>query len=69
MKEILTLRDGIFYKSGKYITSSKTGDVYEIDGKRYRVGEQMITPSENEQFRLVAKSSGDERLATKEENY
>ena len=38
MNEIIIVKDGLFYNSGRYTTSTGKGVVYEIDGKRYRVG-------------------------------
>ena len=43
MNEIIIVKDGLFYNSGRYTTSTGKGVVYEIDGKRYRVGEQIIS--------------------------
>ena len=43
MNEIIIVKDGLFYNSGRYTTTTGKGVVYEIDGKRYRVGEQIIS--------------------------
>lgn len=43
MNEIIIVKDGLFYNSGRYTTTTGKGVVYEIDGKRYLVGEQIIS--------------------------
>lgn len=37
MNEIIIVKDGLFYNSRRYTTSTDKGVVYEIDRKIYRV--------------------------------